>query len=170
MEHQDFQHIVMMVRPRLTALCHRFFDCQGIAFDAEDAVQETLLRMWQMRDRLSGYRSHEALAMQIAKNVCIDILRHKDVRHDDIEATDEVVDTLQADQQAITHDMRQVIERAMAKLPGTQQRMITMRSEGMSMAEIAAACNTTEGSAKSLISAGRRKLMELLKMRRNQYD
>ena len=78
--HDDFQHIAIAIRPRLISLCRSFFDRQELACDAEDAVQETLLRLWQMRDRLYDYQHPEKLAMRIAKNVCIDMLKHWTVR------------------------------------------------------------------------------------------
>ena len=43
METQDFLHIVKDTRPRLLTLCQSFFDRQEMAYDAEDAVQETYL-------------------------------------------------------------------------------------------------------------------------------
>ena len=52
MEQQDFQHIVSSLRPRLLKLCAQFFDSQELAYEAEDAVQETLLRLWQQRDKI----------------------------------------------------------------------------------------------------------------------
>ncbi len=45
MESQDFQNIATSVRPKLMNLCRSFFDKQELAYDAEDAVQETLLRL-----------------------------------------------------------------------------------------------------------------------------
>ena len=71
MESQDFQNIATSVRPKLMNLCRSFFDRQELAYDAEDAVQETLMRLWQMRDRISDYQKPEALAMLIAKNVLL---------------------------------------------------------------------------------------------------
>ena len=35
--------------------------------DAEDIVQETFLKLWQIREKLDGYNSVEALAVQVAK-------------------------------------------------------------------------------------------------------
>ncbi len=44
---------------------------------AEDACQEVLLKLWKMRTNLSSYRSVEALAMTMAKNHCLDVLKSK---------------------------------------------------------------------------------------------
>lgn len=38
-------------------LCQSFFDRQELAYDAEDAVQETLMRLWQMRERIGRHLS-----------------------------------------------------------------------------------------------------------------
>ena len=168
MESQDFQHIATTVRPKLMNLCRSFFDRQELAYDAEDAVQETLMRLWQMRDRIGDYRKPEALAMLIAKNVCIDILKLNKEQHELLDETYKVIGEAQADQSVITHDTERLISNALAKLPTTQRRMLMMRSEGMSMAEIAAACSATPASAKTMICTARKRMMELLKIGRNK--
>lgn len=168
MESQDFQNIATSVRPKLMNLCRSFFDKQELAYDAEDAVQETLLRLWQMQDRLSDYQKPEALAMLIAKNVCIDILKLNKEQHEPLDETSNIIGNVQADQSTITHDTERIISDALAKLPRTQQRMLMMRAEGMSMVEIATTCNATPTSTKTMISAARKKMMELLKIGRNK--
>ena len=85
MEQQEFQHIAATLRPRLLKLCTHFFDSQELAYEAEDAVQETLLRLWQHREKMEIYQSPEALAMLIAKNVCIDIMRRGATWHDKLD-------------------------------------------------------------------------------------
>ena len=168
MESQDFQNIATSVRQKLMNLCRSFFDKQELAYDAEDAVQETLLRLWQMQDRLSDYQKPEALAMLIAKNVCIDILKLNKEQHEPLDETSNIIGNVQADQSMITHDTEQIISNALAKLPRTQQRMLMMRAEGMSMVEIAAACNATPASTKTMICTARKKMMELLKTGRDK--
>ena len=168
MESQDFQYIATTVHPKLMNLCQRFFDRQELAYDAEDAVQETLMRLWQMRERIGDYQKSEALAMLIAKNVCIDILKLRKERHEALDETANVISNVEADQMIITHDTERSINNALAKLPTTQRRMLMMRSEGMSMAEIAAACKATPTSAKTMICAARKRMMELLKIGRDK--
>jgi RNA polymerase sigma-70 factor (ECF subfamily) len=45
--------------------------------DAEDAVQETYLKLWKMKDELNEVKNPEAFAMRIIRNWCLDKLRAK---------------------------------------------------------------------------------------------
>lgn len=64
-------------RPALTGYCYRML---GSPFEAEDAVQETMLRAWRSRDTLSGEAARDAWLYRIATNVCLDALEGRDRR------------------------------------------------------------------------------------------
>jgi RNA polymerase sigma-70 factor (ECF subfamily) len=49
----------------------------GSDTDAEDAVQETYLKLWKMKDELNEVKNPEAFAMRIIRNWCLDKLRAK---------------------------------------------------------------------------------------------
>ncbi|MBR0116305.1 MAG: sigma-70 family RNA polymerase sigma factor [Prevotella sp.] len=156
-----FEKIATNLRPRLLELCERFLTDRQLPEEAEDIVQETLFRLWQMRERLEHYSSPEALAVTIAKNVCIDLLRRQHLPTDALGETD-VADTRRADQDLITHDTEAQLQTALNHLPATQRKMLTMRSEGMTLDEIATICNTTKQSTKTMISSARRTMLTLL--------
>src|SRR6476659_2717370 len=64
-------------RRELTGYCYRML---GSAFDAEDAVQETMLRAWRSLERFEGRSALKSWLYRIATNVCFDALAGRERR------------------------------------------------------------------------------------------
>jgi RNA polymerase sigma-70 factor, ECF subfamily len=61
----------------LTAYCYRML---ASPFEAEDAVQETMLRAWRALDRFEGRSAVRSWLYRIATNVCLDLLQGRERR------------------------------------------------------------------------------------------
>jgi RNA polymerase sigma-70 factor, ECF subfamily len=64
-------------RRELTGYCYRML---GSGFEADDAVQETLLRAWRAADSFEGRSSVRSWLYRIATNICLDMLRSRQRR------------------------------------------------------------------------------------------
>src|SRR4051794_32957322 len=68
----DLERALENHRRELTGFCYRML---GAGSEAEDAVQETMVRAWRALDRVEGRSSLRAWLYRIARNVCVDMAR-----------------------------------------------------------------------------------------------
>jgi RNA polymerase sigma-70 factor (ECF subfamily) len=69
-----FERDIEAYRVELTAYCYRML---GSAFDAEDAVQDTLVRAWRHLHKFEGRSSLRSWLYRIASNVCFDVIARR---------------------------------------------------------------------------------------------
>jgi RNA polymerase sigma-70 factor, ECF subfamily len=74
---EDLEQRLEEHRAELTGYCYRML---ASAFEAEDAVQETLLRAWRSFDRFEGRAALRSWLYRIATNVCLDMLNGRQRR------------------------------------------------------------------------------------------
>ena len=141
----------------------------GNAADAEDVVQDTMLKVWTHRGRWQHGRARFSTWLyRVVSNRCIDLRRKP--RTENVDAVPEVADT-QPDASSLIerNEARNLLEAAMQRLP-EQQRLAVILSyhENMSNGEIAEVMDTTVAAVESLLKRGRQQLRELL--RRHERD
>jgi RNA polymerase sigma-70 factor (ECF subfamily) len=130
--------------------------------DAEDAVQETLLRLWNVRNQLEAVSNRGAFAMQITKNICIDRLRtakeHTEVTDIYIGANNETP-YLKVERE----DTVVVVKEIVKQLPKLQRIIIQMRDiEDYELQEIAEITGTQVSAVAVNLSRARKTVREQL--------
>lgn len=134
---------------------------------AEDAVQDTMLRLWDHREQLPQIDSVKAYAIRAARNRCLELLR-ADKPTADVEepATRIAVDASSVPEQrtaAEAADNLELATRLMATLPESQQTILRMRAfADLDNEEIATAMGISNATVRQQLSRARKTLRELM--------
>ena len=134
-------------------------DFFGNQMDAEDVAQEALLRLWNYCERLSADRNLEALAVKVAKNVCVDLYKNRNTYEDEITSDIASPPSQSADAELHAKEVQQEINEAMERLNPRERDLLKARQlEGRSAEEISEQTGIPKSSVKSMISMARKKL------------
>ncbi len=141
----------------------------GNPADAEDVVQDTMLKIWIHRGRWQpGRAKFSTWLYRVISNRCIDLRRKP--RTENVDVVSDVADA-QPDASSIIerNEVSSLLDAATRRLP-EQQRVAVILSyhENMSNGEIAEVMDTTVAAVESLLKRGRQQLRELL--RRHERD
>ena len=156
-EIERFREKIVTMRRRLMLTAMRYLQQKE---DAEDAVQEVMLRLWTVRSRLSSIAAPEAFAMQMLVNICIDRLRARKttVSPDDCEPGLDLETPYSALER---HDAVELVGRIIDRLPCVQRTVIRMRDiEGYELEEIATVTGARIGTVRVNLSRARKKVAE----------
>ena len=156
----EFEHIAVKLRLRLLKVGRDFFADDD---KSEDIAQEVLMRLWVMRGRINVELGVEALAVRMAKNLCVSEWRrqsaHRSVPIDERMAVDD-----RPTAKVEISDNEAVLKRALSQLTRSEQRLYLMRHEAdMDIGQISPATGLGARSVRAMLSAARRKLFETIK-------
>lgn len=131
--------------------------------EAEDIVQDTLIKVWNNRDNWDNIESIEAYSLRIARNLSLDSLRHHGNHADTLsdeqaESPDTASNPFQA---AAQKDSVAQVRRIIDHLPEKQRSCIQLRDfEGKSYKEIAQLMDITEEQVKVNIFRARQRIKQ----------
>lgn len=131
--------------------------------ESEDIVQEVFIRLWSRKEKLKEYRSIEAFAMTMTKNLCLDKLKSKShstiqlsAKHDE---TVEMTPYIEVERNDAYERVKILIE----QLPEQQRMIIHMRDiEGYEYNEIADIMGISENTIRVNLSRARKKVRDMM--------
>ena len=163
MEQEQFKQLALPLRKQLLLYSRSFLTNPE---DAEDIVQEVLMKLWYMRKELHQYDSIPALSVQITKHLCLNrikVLQRKPENVDDFTFESDIPSPDSQLEQK--DDISQVIK-IIDRLPDLQQTVLRMRHfDGFEIEEIAEITGSKPEAVRMNLSRARKKVKELfLKM------
>lgn len=163
MGNQDFVDSVMPFKDKLYRLARRILVSHE---EAQDAVQEVLLKLWKGKENIKSYKNPEAFAMTMTKNYCLDRLKSKQASnltlvHNNYKTKDSGLEA-----QVEAKDNAGMVFELIKKLPEQQRIILQLRDiEEYEYNEIAEVLDINETAIRVSLSRARKTIRkELLKM------
>ena len=134
----------------------------GSETDAEDAVQETYLRLWRQADRVEAMQNAEGFFVRTLRNICLNLIRSR--RHlSSLEPMAYLADDDDELREQVLSEDRLRLRQAIGQLQPKARSMVTMfYFSQMSSQQIADVLGETDANVRSTLSKARAQLRELL--------
>lgn len=133
--------------------------------EAEDAVQELYLKLYESKHRLMAVSEPLAYGISVLRNICIDRIRRSTVRK--AEPVDERIPLEEAppDSRAVSKDLLESLMTEIDKLPDRQAVVLKMKAvEGLDYKEIAETTGLSQVHVRVLVSTARKTLKRRLRI------
>ena len=137
--------------------------------EAEDIVQDTLIKVWNSRDKWQQLDSIEAYSLTIARNLSLDRIKKMENQNGSLEdeKTERPDTTSNPSERMIQKDKLDIVKRMIDELPEKQRSCIQLRDiEGKAYKDIAQILGITEEQVKINIFRAR----QTIKQRFQQFD
>ena len=129
----------------------------GNSSDAEDAVQETFLKVHRAAMTFTGEASFATWVYRILVNTCYDVLRKRKRRIEEAPLDD----SLERSASSVDDMKRIALRRLLDELPEQRRSVFTLfEIEGLSHAEIGQVLGISEGNSKWILFATKKELQE----------
>jgi RNA polymerase sigma-70 factor (ECF subfamily) len=165
----EFNNQVLLLSRKLYLVAFRFLKRQD---EAEDAVQEVFIRLWNRLGELDRYNSLEAFAVTTVKNYCIDVIRkEKSIVHEDHNNHLSVINNEPSPYEILeNNETGQILNRIIDELPEIYRQIITLKEiDGLSYDEVAAITNQNINTLRVNLSRARKMIRDEFKKQRYEY-
>ena len=156
----EFAQIEKRLRPRLMLMGREFF---GSDTEAEEVVQETWLRAWNVRDRVE---LTDAYILRIARNVCVNMWRGHRTQVELVDEDSTAITEVTPQEEVEERENSEWLQSRLQRLPQAEREVWQMfYDEGLTVDEIAEARGINVGTVRKTISNMRSTLRTELRRR-----
>ena len=157
---QEFKQMVERMRPRLMQMGREFF---GSDTEAEEVVQETWLRAWNVRERVT---LTDAYVMRIARNCCVSMWRGQRAEVELADESGAAVTEVTPQEEMEERENSEWLASRLQRLPKAEREVWQLfYDEGLTVEEIAEARNISVATVRNTISSVRNTLRTALRRR-----
>ncbi|MDC8000467.1 RNA polymerase sigma factor [Aequorivita todarodis] len=159
MDKTEFIALVMPYKDRLYRLAKRILVSKD---EAEDAVQEVFLKLWNGKENIENYKNPEAFAITMTKNYCLDRLKSKQasnlkIVHSNYQTSENIERKIEA------NDGVEMVFRIMETLPEQQKIVLQLRDvEQFEFSEIAKMLDSNETAIRVALSRARKTVRDTM--------
>ena len=154
--HDEFKKRFMplqktLYRKAYSMLCDRF--------EAEDAVQNLYLKLWERKDELKSLVSPETYCLTLLKNICIDRWRAIRTHGEDAEITADAI-AVHAPPETDKKEAEECLQHFLSGLPQVHRKIMQMKMNGCTYDEIEKITGMSQGNIRVVISRIRKRFRE----------
>jgi RNA polymerase sigma-70 factor (ECF subfamily) len=168
MEVSEFEKLAKTLRPLLLVRAKRMLPND----EAEDMVQDTLCKLWLIRQRLGSYQSKEALAYTIQRNLILNHIRNNHLPTLSIDENPEAYALKEETRSTDEEEKKlQQLQFLISELPDTQQTILRMKHiDGLEIEEIMRITGCSYDAVRANLSRARRKIRDQFLQKTNQDE
>lgn len=160
MKQAEFLHTVMPFKDKLFRLAKRLLVSTE---EAEDAIQEVLLKLWANKGKIDTYRSVEAFAVTATKNYCLDRLRSKQAGNLKLVHSNYTDENTSLQREVEARDSVSLMQKIMKGLPEQQKIILQLRDvEQYEFEEISEMLDMNPTAVRVALSRARKTVREEL--------
>lgn len=168
MEQNEFEIEAKRMRPALLRMATRYLENSD---EAEDVVQDALLKLWFLREKLEQYRSVDALAIVVTKHLCINRLRGFRMEKVDLDQGIGISGGENPEMRLVEEEKMQEVLKLLSVLPDLQQSILRMKHiDGFEVEEIARLIGSTPIAVRTNLSRARKRVREQFMIHNKQWN
>ena len=156
MKTKEFKERVISMSERLYPMVSRML---GNAANAEDAIQEIMIKLWERRRQIKNHPNLPAFIFLTARNYCLDLIKKKKPPEDQFDPKTQLLASEPEHDTYEWQELKRNIEEVLEGLPEQQKEVMIMRDlDGMEFIEIAELTKLRVDHIRVLLSRARQQV------------